>query len=61
MAGADVRGWLPRFYATATCLAYFDGEEEGWLLGLRWLGVTIELTIARRTRTLCDQSDEVGA
>ena len=38
----------------------FEGEDEGWLFGLVWLGLTVELTIARRVRSL-DDTDQAGA
>ncbi|MES2753129.1 MAG: hypothetical protein V4659_00525 [Pseudomonadota bacterium] len=44
--------WLPHFFTYATCLCDFDGESEGRAFAIEWLGFTVELTLARRTRTL---------
>lgn len=52
--------WLPRFRCAETMLCHFDGESEGWEISCVWLGFTVELTIARRVRTL-DLTDEAGA
>lgn len=51
--------WLPRFRFGTAVLCEFDGESEGWEIGFCWLGLTVELTIARRVRTV-DGTDEAG-
>lgn len=43
-----MRRWLPSFYFTETMLCYFDGEAEGWMLGIEWLGFVVEISAARR-------------
>lgn len=55
-----MRRWLPRFHWCETALCHDDGESEGWEIGVAWLGVTFELTIARRVR-MVDLTDEAGA
>ena len=56
-----MRRFLPRAYFQATAILESDGESEGWLIGFTWVGITIELAIARRVRSCVDWSDEAGA
>lgn len=52
--------WLPRLHVGETMLCHSDGESEGWEISVVWLGLTVELTLARRVRTV-DQRNEAGA
>lgn len=47
-----MRGWLPSIAFQRDCICLDDGEAEGWLLSVEWRGLFVEVSIARRVRTL---------
>lgn len=42
--------WLPVFYVTENMICVSDGEFEGWLIGVEWREIVIELSFAKRAR-----------
>lgn len=42
--------WLPDFYITENTICAADGELEGWLIGVEWRGIVLELSFAKRAR-----------
>lgn len=44
-----MRRFLPIFSVRETTICFDDGEAEGWEIGIEWLGLIVELTIARKT------------
>lgn len=43
---------LPRITVTRELILYSDGEAEGRMLVVEWLGMVLEIAFARRVRTI---------
>jgi len=47
-----IRWYLPSIYVQGNTICASDGEFEGWLLGVQWLGSIFELSFSRRVRSV---------